>query len=123
MRSRFIVSIALSMPFTTLVMFPVTCRIVMAVSTQLATVSRRLARQRRFSDLLFLQIAFDAYIRALLLLPCWSACTNLQNKSCLPSEFLLEGYVGKEAGGKVEAERRGRGDGDGIHCATYLLYS
>lgn len=59
-RSRFIVSIALSIPFTTLVMFPVTCRIVTAVSTRLATASRRLARRRRLSDSLFLRIAFEA---------------------------------------------------------------
>ena len=72
-RSRFIVSMALSMPFTTLVMFPVTCRIVMAVSTRLATASIRLARRRRFRDSLFLRIALAAYIRAPSLLPCWSA--------------------------------------------------
>jgi hypothetical protein len=61
------------MPFTTLVMFPVTCRIVMAVSTRLATASIRLARRRRFRDSLFLRITLAAYIRATSVLPCWSA--------------------------------------------------
>ena len=71
-------SIALSMPFTTLVMLPVTWRIVTAVSTRLATASMRLARRRRFSDSLFFRIAFEAYIRAPSLLPCWSACAHGQ---------------------------------------------
>jgi hypothetical protein len=62
------------MPFTTLVMFPVTCRIVTAVSTLLATASRRLARRSRFSASLFLRIALEAYIRAPSLLPCCNAC-------------------------------------------------
>ena len=72
-RSRFIVSIALSIPLTTLVMFPVTCRIVTAVSTRLATASSLLANRKRLSDSLFLRIALEAYIRAPSLLPCCSA--------------------------------------------------
>jgi hypothetical protein len=53
-------SIALSMPFTTPIMLPVTCRIVTAVSTLLATASMRLASRRRFRASLFLRIAFEA---------------------------------------------------------------
>lgn len=59
-RSRFMLSIALSMPFTTLVMLPVTCRIVTAVSTRLATASILLASLSRFKASLFLRIALDA---------------------------------------------------------------
>jgi hypothetical protein len=82
-RSRFIVSIALSMPFTTLVMFPVTCRIVTAVSTRLATASMRLARRRRFSASLFLRMALDAYMRAPSLLPCCSAWGHGHGRLCV----------------------------------------
>ncbi len=60
MCSRFIISIALSMALTTLLMFPVACRIVTAVSTQLAMASMRLARRSRLSDSLFLRIALEA---------------------------------------------------------------
>jgi hypothetical protein len=70
---------ALSMPLTTLVMLPVTCRIVVAVSTRLATASMRLASRSRFSDSLFLRIALEAYIRAPSLLPCCSACNERQS--------------------------------------------
>jgi hypothetical protein len=73
-RSRFMVSIALSMPLTTLVMFPVTCRIVVAVSTRLATASIRLASRSKLRDSLFLRIELAAYIRAPSLLPCCNAC-------------------------------------------------
>ena len=59
-RSRFMLSIALSMPRTTDVMLPVTARIVTAVSTRLATASMRLDSRRRFSASLFLRIAFEA---------------------------------------------------------------
>ena len=59
-RSRFMPSIALSMPRTTDVMLPVTCRMVTAVSTRLATASIRLANLSRFRDSLFLRIAFEA---------------------------------------------------------------
>lgn len=78
-RSRFMVSIALSMPLTTLVMFPVTCRIVVAVSTRLATASIRLASRSKLSDSLFLRIALAAYIRAPSLLPCCNACNRLRS--------------------------------------------
>jgi len=67
-------SIALSIPLTTDVMLPVICLIVTAVSTLLATASRRLARRSRFKDSDFFRIALEAYIRAPSLLPCWSAC-------------------------------------------------
>jgi hypothetical protein len=53
-------SIALSMPRTTDVMFPVTARIVTAVSTRLATASMREPSRSRFSDSLFFRIAFAA---------------------------------------------------------------
>lgn len=72
-RSRFMLSIALSMPLTTDVMLPVTCRIVTAVSTRLATASMRLDSLRRFSASLFLRIALEAYIRAPSVLPCCRA--------------------------------------------------
>jgi hypothetical protein len=115
-RSRFIVSIALSIPFTTLVMFPVTCRIVMAVSTRLATASMRLARRRRFSDSLFLRIALEAYIRAPSLLPCWSACIEQVR---LLSSFS-KGMWGR--GGR-EGRRReeGKGDGDVKHVPSSVV--
>jgi len=61
---------ALSIPRTTEVMLPVTCRIVTAVSTRLATASILLESRRRFSASLFLRIALEAYIRAPSLLPC-----------------------------------------------------
>ena len=101
-RSRFIVSIALSMPLTTLVMFPVTCRIVVAVSTRLATASMRLARRSRFSDSLFLRIALEAYIRAPSLFPCWSACSIRYVRSCSRSVSL----GGREEAGGVVVDRR-----------------
>jgi hypothetical protein len=63
-------SIALSIPLTTDDMFPVTCRMVTAVSTLLATASMRLDRRKRFRDSVFFLIALDAYIRAPSLLPC-----------------------------------------------------
>ena len=59
-RSRFMLSIALSMPLTTAAMFPVIWRIVTAVSTLLATASTRLERRSRFRDSVFLRIAFAA---------------------------------------------------------------
>ncbi|KAN0137314.1 hypothetical protein V8E53_004759 [Lactarius tabidus] len=59
MRSRFIVSTALSIPFTTLVMLPTTYRIVTAVLTRLATASGRLARRRRLSNSFFFWIALE----------------------------------------------------------------
>ena len=73
-RSRFMLSIALSMPFTTDAMFPDTWRIVTAVSTLLETASTLLASRSRFRDSFFFLIAFAAYIRAPSLLPCCSAC-------------------------------------------------
>ena len=42
-------------------------------------------------------------------------------KTSLPSEFFLEGYVGKEAGGKVEVEKGGRGDGDGTRVPSLVM--
>ncbi len=74
-RSRFMLSIALSMPFTTDAMFPETCRMVTAVSTRLATASTLLAKRRRFRDSVFFRIEFAAYIRAPSVLPCCSAYT------------------------------------------------
>ena len=103
-RSRFIVSIALSMPLTTLVMFPVTCRIVVAVSTRLATASMRLARRSRFSDSLFLRIALEAYIRAPSLFPCWSACSIRYVRSCSRSVSL----GGREEAGGCRWEKAAR---------------
>jgi hypothetical protein len=38
---------------------------------------------------------------------CCPAGAPVQNKFRLLSEFLLEGYMGKEAGGKAEFEKRG----------------
>lgn len=70
-------SMALSIPLTTEVMLPVTCLIVTAVSTLLATASIRLARRSRFKDSDFFRIALEAYIRAPSLLPRWSACRSL----------------------------------------------
>ena len=72
-RSRFILSIALSMPFTTDAILPETWRIVTAVSTLLATASTLLASLRRLRDSFFFLIAFAAYIRAPSLFPCCSA--------------------------------------------------
>ena len=93
-RSRFIDSIALSIPRTTEVMFPVTCsriphqpkgttnalveerrtdRIVTAVSTRLATASIRDESRSKLRASFFFRIAFAAYIRAPSVLPCWSA--------------------------------------------------
>lgn len=59
-RSRFMLSIALSMPLTTEAMLPVTWRIVTAVSTLLATASILLERRRRLSASLFLRMALEA---------------------------------------------------------------
>ncbi len=59
-RSRFMLSIALSIPRTTLAMLPVTVRIVTAVSTRLATASIREARRRRLRPSVFFRIAFCA---------------------------------------------------------------
>jgi hypothetical protein len=53
-------SIALSIPFTTLAMLPVTCLIVTAVSTLLATASILLPNRSRLSPSFFFRIAFDA---------------------------------------------------------------
>jgi hypothetical protein len=58
--SKFILSTALSILFTTAVMFPVTCLIVTAVSTLEATASIRLASRNKFKDSFFFLIAFDA---------------------------------------------------------------
>lgn len=69
-------SIALSIPFTTDAMFPETWRIVTAVSTLLDTASTRLESRSRFSDSFFFRIAFAAYIRAPSAFPCCRAwCT------------------------------------------------
>lgn len=67
-------SIALSIPFTTDDMFPVTWRMVTAVSTRLATASMRLDSLSKLSDSLFLRMELEAYIRAPSLLPCCNAC-------------------------------------------------
>lgn len=67
-------SIALSIPFTTDAMFPETWRIVTAVSTLLDTASTRLESRSRFSDSFFFRIAFAAYIRAPSAFPCCRAC-------------------------------------------------
>lgn len=72
-RSRFMLSMALSMPLTTDAKLPVICRIVTAVSTRLATASTRLERRSKFKASFFLRIAFAAYILAPSVLPCWSA--------------------------------------------------
>ena len=90
-------SIALSMPFTTDAMFPDTWRIVTAVSTRLGTASTRLAWRRRFRDSCFLRIAFAAYIRAPSVLPCGSAWRS-RNKA---GERAVEehGRVGGGRGG------------------------
>jgi len=53
-------SIALSMPFTTLPMLFVTVRIVTAVSTRLATASIRELRRSKLSPSVFFRIAFCA---------------------------------------------------------------
>lgn len=66
-------SMALSMPFTTDVILPVTWRIVTAVSTRLATASIRLDSLSKLSDSLFFRMALEAYIRAPSLLPCCRA--------------------------------------------------
>jgi hypothetical protein len=58
--SKFIVSIALSIPRTTWPMLPVTARIVTAVSTLLATASMREARRKRLSDSFCLRMALAA---------------------------------------------------------------
>ena len=54
---------------------------------------------------------------------CCPAGAPVQNESRLPSEFLLEAYVGKRrAGGEAEVERgRGDGDGDGIHGPSLVV--
>jgi hypothetical protein len=57
-RSRFILSIALSIPLTTLPMEFVTLLIVTAVSTLDATASILLANLNRFRPSVFLRIAF-----------------------------------------------------------------
>ena len=75
-RSRFILSIALSMPLTTDAMLPETWRMVTAVSTLLATASTRLERRRRLRDSVFFRMAFAAYILAPSLLPCCNAYTR-----------------------------------------------
>jgi hypothetical protein len=59
-RSRFMLSMALSIPFTTLVIFPVTCRIVTAVSTLLATASIRLDNRSKLSASDFFRMALEA---------------------------------------------------------------
>jgi hypothetical protein len=59
-RSRFILSIALSIPLTTCPILFVTARIVTAVSTRLATASIRLARRSKLSPSVFLRMAFWA---------------------------------------------------------------
>lgn len=59
-RSRFILSIALSIPFTTVPMLFVTVRIVTAVCTRLATASIRDDSRRRLSPSVFLRMAFWA---------------------------------------------------------------
>ena len=84
-RSRFMLSIALSMPFTTAAILPETWRMVTAVSTLLATASTRLERRRRLRDSVFFRIAFPAYIRAPSLLPCCSACiavSRIRERAC-----------------------------------------
>lgn len=85
-------SMALSIPLTTDVMLPVTCRMVTAVSTRLATASTRLDNLSRFNDSFFLRIALAAYIRAPSLLPCWSACRlRCQSESVAPGmAYLLQ---------------------------------
>lgn len=59
-RSRFMLSIALSMPLTTEPIELVTVRMVTAVSTRDATASMRDARRSRLSASVFLRIAFCA---------------------------------------------------------------
>lgn len=76
-RSRFILSIALSIPFTTCPILFVTCRIVTAVSTRDATASILDASRRRFKPSVFFRIAFWAYMRAPSLFPFCNAAFNL----------------------------------------------
>jgi hypothetical protein len=57
-RSRFMLSIALSIPLTTLPIELVTIRMATAVSTRLATASIRDASRRRLRPSVFLRIAF-----------------------------------------------------------------
>ena len=78
-------SIALSMPFTTDAMLPDTWRIVTAVSTLLETASTRLDRRRRLRDSFFFRMAFAAYIRAPSLFPCcnaWNAMSMVPGCAC-----------------------------------------
>lgn len=58
--SRFMLSIALSMPLTTEAILPVICLIVTAVSTRLETASTRLDRRSKFKASFFFLIAFAA---------------------------------------------------------------
>lgn len=51
-----------------------TARIVTAVSTRLATASIRLANRSKFRLSFFFLIAFEAYILAPSVFPCWRAC-------------------------------------------------
>ena len=67
------VFIAPSMPRTTLAMLPVTCFIVTAVCTLLATASILDDNLRRFNRSFCFLIAFPAYSLAISALPCWIA--------------------------------------------------
>jgi hypothetical protein len=72
--SRFILSIALSIPLTTLPILFVTLLIVTAVSTREATASIRDERRSKLSPSVFFLIAFWAYILAPSWLPFCRAC-------------------------------------------------
>jgi uncharacterized protein involved in cysteine biosynthesis len=89
-RSRFMVSIALSIPLTTLIIFPVTWRIVTAVSTLEATASIRLERRSRLRASLFFRIAFEAYIRAPSLFPC---CNAYRECMWIQTHWYLKGLA------------------------------
>lgn len=109
-------SIALSMPFTTDAMFPDTWRIVTAVSTLLATASTRLASRSRFRYSFFLRIEFAAYIRAPSAFPCCSACISRSIRAyvfpcglfrwCHPPRFVRVGGLISSCGEREVGCRR-----------------
>lgn len=95
------VFIALSIPLTTFAMLPVTCLMVTAVCTLLATASILEARRRRFRRSFCFLMAFCAYTFAISWFPCERAYFNrVSGPAVLPAARKQKRVRSKEQMGR-----------------------
>lgn len=101
------VFIALSIPLTTFAMLPVTCLMVTAVCTLLATASILEARRRRFRRSFCFLMAFCAYIFAISWFPCERAYFNrVSGPAVLPAAREQKRVRSKEQMGREKKKRQ-----------------